>query len=155
MKSFISQLLLFSYSISVLKFLRKILALPMSVLANACKAINNAARAKKRQVFIKFLSNETKHFLIEMKKHGYISSLSFVQGLDKEKALVGLNGRLTKCGAICPRFMYAENQVLENANRLKPARQFGHVLFSTRKGYLDQNEAVDARIGGSIVGYFY
>lgn len=127
----------------------------MSVLANACKAINNAARAKKREIFVKFISNETKHFLIEMKKHGYISSLTFVQSLNKEKALIGLNGRLTKCGAICPRFSYGADQVLETANRLKPARQFGHVLFNTRKGYLDQNEAVEERIGGAIIGYFY
>lgn len=127
----------------------------MTELANACRAINNAAKAKKRQVFIKFISNECKHFLIEMKKHGYISSLSFIQSLNKEKALIGLNGRLTKCGAICPRFMYAADKVLETANRLKPARQFGHVLFNTRKGYLDQNEAVQERIGGAIIGFFY
>lgn len=127
----------------------------MSVLANACRAINNAARAKKRQVFLKFIGNETKNFLIEMKKHGYISTLSFVQSLNKEKAIVGLNGRLTKCGAICPRFSYKGDQVLETANRLKPARQFGHVIFNTRKGYLDQNEAVSSSIGGAIVGFFY
>lgn len=127
----------------------------MTILTNACKTINNASKAKKRQVFLKSVSNEAKHFLIEMKKHGYISTLSFIQSLNKEKALVGLNGRLTKCGAICPRFMYAADQVLETANRLKPARQFGHVLFNTKKGYLDQNEAVEARMGGSIVGFFY
>lgn len=127
----------------------------MSVLANACKAINNAAKSKKRQVFLKFISNETKHFLIEMKKHGYISSLSFVQSLNKEKALISLNGRLTKCGAICPRFNYTADKVLETANRLKPARQFGHVIFNTRRGFLDQNEAVNAEIGGAIIGFFY
>ncbi|KAM0681089.1 hypothetical protein GINT2_000874 [Glugoides intestinalis] len=127
----------------------------MSILANACRTINNAARAKKRQVFLKFISNETKHLLIEMKKHGYISSLSFVQSLDKEKAIIGLNGRLTKCGAICPRFNYEADKILETANRLKPARQFGHVLFNTRKGYLDQNEAVNVKIGGAIIGFFY
>lgn len=127
----------------------------MSVLANACRAINNAARAKKRQVFLKFIGNETKNFLMEMKKHGYISTLSFVQSLNKEKAIVGLNGRLTKCGAICPRFSFENHQVLETANRLKPARQFGHVIFNTRKGYLDQNEAVSSNIGGAIIGFFY
>lgn len=127
----------------------------MSVLANACRAINNAARAKKRQVFLKFIGNETKNFLVEMKKHGYISALTFVQSLNKEKAIVGLNGRLTKCGAICPRFSYGSHQVLETANRLKPARQFGHVIFNTRKGYLDQNEAVSSNIGGAIIGFFY
>lgn len=127
----------------------------MSVLANACKTINNASKAKKREVFLKFISNETKHFLLEMKKHGYISSLTFVQSLNKEKAIVGLNGRLTKCGAICPRFTYEAGQVLETANRLKPARQFGHVVFNTPKGFLDQNEAVNAKIGGAIIGFFY
>lgn len=127
----------------------------MSVLANACKAINNAARAKKRAIMLKFIDDETKDFLIEMKKHGYLTSITFVQSLNKEKAVLELNGRLTKCGAICPRFQYEKEQVLETANRLKPARQFGHVLFKTGKGYLDQNEAVNAQLGGSIVGFFY
>lgn len=127
----------------------------MSALANACKAINNAARAKKRQVFIKHTSTELKDFLIEMKKHGYISTLTFIQSVNKEKAVVGLNGRLTKCGAICPRFRYKCDKVMEVANSLKPARQFGHVLFSTVQGVLDQNEANEKRAGGSIMGFFY
>jgi len=127
----------------------------MSTLANACKTINNAARNKKRAILLKFIDNETKNFLIEMKKHGYISKITFVQSLNKEKAVLELNGRLTKCGAICPRFKYAKDRILETANRLKPARQFGHVLFNTSKGYLDQNEAVSISLGGSIIGFFY
>lgn len=127
----------------------------MSALADACKAINNASRAKKRQVFIKHTSRELKDFLIEMKKHGYISALTFVQSVNKEKAVIGLNGRLTKCGAICPRFKYRCDQIPVVANRLKPARQFGHVLFDTVKGVLDHNEANQQRAGGSIMGFFY
>ncbi|KAI4292429.1 small subunit ribosomal protein S15Ae [Pancytospora philotis] len=127
----------------------------MNALADACKAINNASRAKKRQVFVKHTSKELKDFLIEMKKHGYISALTFIQSVNKEKAIIGLNGRLTKCGAICPRFQYKCDQIPEVANRLKPARQFGHVLFNTSKGVLDHNEANQMRVGGSIMGFFY
>lgn len=127
----------------------------MSALANACKAINNACRANKREVFIKHTSHELKDFLIEMKKHGYLSFLTFIQSEDKEKAVIGLNGRLTKCGAICPRFRYKCNSIMPVANALKPARQYGHVLFNTVKGVLDQNEANEQRAGGSIMGFFY
>lgn len=127
----------------------------MSALANACKTINNATRAKKRQVFIKHTSKELKDFLIEMKKHGYVSTLTFIQSVDKEKAVVGLNGRLTKCGAICPRFRYKCDQIMEVSNSLKPARQFGHVLFNTVQGVLNQHEANEKRAGGSIMGFFY
>lgn len=127
----------------------------MSALANACKAINNAVKAKKREMLLMHTSNETKDFLIEMKKHGYISKLVFVQSVNKEKAVVGLNGRLTKCGAICPRFRYKCDQIQDAANKLKPARQFGHVLFNTMHGVLDQNEANIQRAGGSIMGFFY
>ena len=127
----------------------------MSVLANACKAINNAVRSKKQQVVLMHTSRETKDFLIEMKKHGYISTLTFIQSLNKEKAVVGLNGRLTKCGAICPHFKYKCNEIQNVANRLKPARQFGHVLFKTRKGVIDHNECNELRAGGAILGFFY
>ncbi|OQS54296.1 RPS22A [Ecytonucleospora hepatopenaei] len=127
----------------------------MSVLANACKAINNANKAKKQQVVLMHTSPETKDFLIEMKKHGYISTLTFIQSVNKEKAVVGLNGRLNKCGAICPRFKYKCNEIQDVANRLKPARQFGHVLFKTCKGVIDHNECNEKKEGGAILGFFY
>lgn len=127
----------------------------MSALADACKAINNAAKSKKRQVLIMNTNQLTKDFLIEMKKHGYISTLTFVQSVNKEKAVVGLNGRLTKCGAICPHFRYKFADIPAVADKLKPARQFGHVLFKTSFGILDQAEAIKARSGGAIVGFFY
>jgi len=109
----------------------------------------------KRQVFLKHSSKETKEFLLEMKKHGYISSLAIIPCGTKEKLIVGLNGRLTKCGAICPRFRYKAGQIQEVANRLKPARQFGHVLFDAGKNVVDQKEATEQRAGGSIMGFFY
>ena len=127
----------------------------MSALANACKAINNAARALKKQVFIQHTSPELRDFLIEMKKHGYISSLTFVQGTMKVKAVIGLNGRLTKCAAICPHFRYKAPQIPGVSARLRPARQFGHVLFKTSHGVVDQNEANKVNTGGSILGFFY
>lgn len=127
----------------------------MSKLADACKTINNANRLKRRQVFIKHTSKELKDFLLQMKMHGYVSSLAFVQSVNKEKALVGLNGRLTKCGAILPRFRYKCDQIMATANALKPARQFGHVIFNTAKGVMDHNEAIEKNAGGSILGFFY
>ncbi|KAL6122037.1 hypothetical protein NUSPORA_00957 [Nucleospora cyclopteri] len=127
----------------------------MTVLANACKSINNATKARKQQVVLMHTSKETKDFLLAMKKHGYISTLTFVQSVNKEKAVVGLNGRLNKCGAICPKFKYKCLEIPDVANRLKPARQFGHVVFKTCKGVIDQNEANKLKAGGAILGFFY
>lgn len=127
----------------------------MSALANACKAINNAMRASKRQMCIMHTSGETKDFLVEMQKHGYIENLKFVQSVNKEKAVLTLTGRLNKCGAICPRSRYKCDQIPKIAEQLKPARQFGHVMFYTSKGVCDQHEATAARTGGKILGFFY
>lgn len=127
----------------------------MTALANACRTINNAVRAKKRQVFIKHTSDELKKFLVEMHKHGYIHSLEFIQSVNKEKAVLSLTGRLNKCGAICPHFRHKCDEIPKVAASLKPARQFGHVMFLTSKGVCDQNEANDFRVGGKILGFFY
>ena len=127
----------------------------MSALANACKAINNAVRGRKRQVFIKHTSDELKKFLVEMLKHGYIQSLEFVQSVNKEKAVFSLTGRLNKCGAICPHFRYKCDEIPKVADELKPARQFGHVMFLTSHGVCDQAEANELRAGGKILGFFY
>lgn len=96
----------------------------MSALANACKAINNAVRARKQQMFLKHINDEVKKFLIEMLEHGYIHSLEFIQSVNKEKAVFSLTGRLNKCGAICPHFRYKCRDIPKVANELKPARQF-------------------------------
>lgn len=126
-----------------------------ATLANMCKAINNANRAGKRQLLLRVSTDETRAFLMQMLKHGYISGFSYISDKRSGKNIIDLNGRLNKCGAICPNYTVKLAGVEDFRARLLPARQFGHVLFSTSKGVLDHKECLTENVGGEILGFFY
>lgn len=127
----------------------------MNRLAATCKAINNANRKGKRQVMIRFTTKLTVPFLEKMQKCGYISTLTYVHDNRQGKVIVGLNGRLNKCGAICPNYCLKINDLERFKERILPARQFGHLILTTSKGVIDHNECVTMQTGGKVLGFFY
>jgi small subunit ribosomal protein S15Ae len=127
----------------------------MDKLVASCKAINNANRKGKRQVLIRFSSRTIRSFLEYMQKCGYISGLTYIDDHRQGKIVVGLNGRLNKCGAICPRFDLKLNDVEKWRDRILPARQFGHLILTTSKGIRDHNECISRHTGGKVLGFFY
>ncbi|RTL45759.1 MAG: 30S ribosomal protein S8, partial [Burkholderiales bacterium] len=76
----------------------------MSVLATALRTLAGAERAGKRQVLLRPSSKVVVKFLQVMQKHGYIGEFELIDDHRAGKIVVNLNGRLNKCGAICPRF---------------------------------------------------
>lgn len=127
----------------------------MNRLAATCKAINNANRKGKRQVLVRFTTKITVPFLEKMQKCGYVSTLTYVHDNRQGKVIVGLNGRLNKCGAICPSYCLNLAEVEKFKDRVLPARQFGHVLLTTDKGVIDHNECIATKAGGRVLGFFY
>ncbi|CAD27106.1 40S RIBOSOMAL PROTEIN S15A (S22 in yeast) [Encephalitozoon cuniculi GB-M1] len=126
-----------------------------AALANMCKAINNASRAGKRQLLLRFSTEEMRMFLLQMLRHGYISGFSYIHDKRSGKSIIDLNGRLNRCGAISPNYIVKRDGIEDFRTRLLPARQFGHVLFNTSKGILDHKECLTENVGGKILGYFY
>jgi small subunit ribosomal protein S15Ae len=126
-----------------------------AVIANMCKAINNSSRAGKRQCMLRISTVESREFLRQMLRHGYISGYSHIDDGFRGKNIIDLNGRLNKCGAICPSYHVKSQEVEGYRSGLLPARQFGHVLFKTNKGLLDHHECQEQGIGGKIIGFFY
>lgn len=127
----------------------------MRQLSNLCRAINNASRRGWRGLILRESNNITREFLRQMLKHGYIKSFNYIDDKRRGKTTIYLNGRLNKCGTISPNYQVGVDHIEKYRSRLLPARQFGHVMFSTEKGMLDHNEAIANNIGGSIIGYFY
>lgn len=126
-----------------------------AVLANMCKAINNASRAGKRQLILKSSTKESRVFLLQMLKHGYISGFSHIHDKRSGKNIIDLNGRLNRCGIISPHYIVKLGGIENFRARLLPARQFGHVLFNTSKGVLDHKECLAENVGGQVLGFFY
>ncbi|KAI8093375.1 40S ribosomal protein S22-A [Halteromyces radiatus] len=127
----------------------------MDVLATCLKAINNAERCGRRQVLIKISSKVVFKFLCVMLKHGYIGELDIVDDHRSGKVIVQLNGRLNKCGAICPRYYIKVTELEKYRSKFLPARQFGKLVLSTSAGIMDFEEAHRKHLGGHILGFFY
>lgn len=127
----------------------------MSILANTLKCINNANVSGHRDVLIRKTNKCALNFLNFMQKKGYIKAMKLIHDNRSGKVIVSLNGRLVKCGAICPRFNVKLSEVENWRSRVLPARQFGHLVLSTSQGVMDQEEALKRGIGGVILGFFY
>ncbi|KAI5186723.1 small subunit ribosomal protein S15Ae [Nematocida homosporus] len=127
----------------------------MNILTAALKTINNANIKGQKEVLIRAPNKVVRSFLEYMQLKGYISEIEYVNDHRKGKAILTLNGRLNKCGSICPRFDVPLDKLEQWSSRLLPARQFGHVVITTSKGILDHKECVAHHTGGKILGFFY
>lgn len=127
----------------------------MSVLATALRTIAGAERAGKRQVLLRPSSKVVIKVLRVMQKHGYIGDFEIVDDHRHNKIIVDLNGRLNKCGAICPRYDVQTDGFEGWVRSVLPSRQFGFIVLSTSLGIMDHEEAIRKHTGGKIIGFFY
>ena len=127
----------------------------ISVLRDACNAILNAERRGKRQVLLRPVSKVIVKFLQLMQKHGYIDEFEYVDDKRSGKIVVQLNGRLNKCGVICPRYDISHTDVEHWVGRVLPSRLFGHIVLTTSSGIMTHGEARRKKIGGKVIGFFY
>ena len=71
------------------------------------------------------------------------------------KIVVTLNGRLNKCGAICPRYDASVGEFEKWQKSVLPSRQFGFIVLTTSLGIMDHEEARSKNTGGKVLGFFY
>ena len=62
---------------------------------------------------------------------------------------------VTECKAIKPRYTIDKNGIEKYARRFLPARNLGVIIVSTSRGLMTHQEAMENKIGGSLIAYFY
>lgn len=127
----------------------------MDKLTATLKAINNANIRGKKEVLISGVDKIVLSFLEFMQKKEYIGEIEYIDDHRQGKVVVTFNGRLNKCGSICPRFDVPFSHLERWRGRVLPARQFGHVVLTTTKGVIDHKECIERHTGGKILGFFY
>jgi len=122
------------------------------IVADAINQIMNCKRAGKNELIIVRYSNLLINILDVAKKHDYIKDYN----LDSENKKLKIElGKINKCKAIKPRFNVQADEIEKYMRRFLPARGFGIIIVSTSSGLLTHTEAVEKKIGGSLIAYFY
>ena len=122
------------------------------IVADALNVIRNAKKAKKETLKIKRISNLLIEILKIMKQEGAIKKYKINS---KDQSLEITLGNVSECKAIKPRFSVDKTQIEKYRRRYLPARDIGTMIISTNKGLVTHDEAVEEKIGGCLIAYFY
>ena len=121
------------------------------IVADGLNEIMNAKRVEKREVVIKMYSKVLIGLLDLMKADGHIDySVN-----EKEKTVSVKIIKLNECKAIKPRYYVGVGGIDRYLRRFLPSRNFGKLVISTNRGLVGHKYAIENKIGGSVVAYFY
>jgi len=119
------------------------------IVSDALNQIMNAKKSGKKEVQINRVSTLLIGVLEMMQANKYIE-FSHEDKIIKIKIL-----NLSECRSIKPRFNVQVADIDKYLRRFLPSRNFGKLIVSTSKGLMDQDEAYEKKIGGSLIAYFY
>jgi small subunit ribosomal protein S15Ae len=83
---------------------------------------------------------------------GYIGEFETIDDHRAGKIVVNLLGRLNKAGVISPRFDVTLTEIPKWETNMLPSRNFGHLVFTTSYGIMDNEECVRKHTGGKLLG---
>ena len=122
------------------------------IIADAMNMIRNTKKARKENVKINRISKLLIEILKIMKQKEAVKKYK----IDSKNKSIEINiGDILECKAIKPRFTVKKDQIEKYRRRYLPARNIGTVIISTNKGLMTHEEALQERIGGSLIAYFY
>ena len=120
------------------------------IVADAINRLMNAKRASQDFVKIKNYSKLLLGVLAIGKLKGYIKEYRIEGG-----ELYIKFGKFNYCRSIKPRFIVKFAEIEKYVRRYLPARDMGIIILSTSKGLMTHQTAIENKIGGSLIAYFY
>lgn len=121
------------------------------IVSDGLNQIMNAKRVEKRELTIKIYSKVLLGLLDMMKADGHIDYE--VNGEAKTVSVKII--KLNECRAIKPRYYAGVDAIDKYLRRFLPSRNFGKLIISTNRGLVDHKYAIENKIGGSVIAYFY
>jgi ribosomal protein S8 len=123
-------------------------------LSDTCCALNNAERARKKEVVITPASKVVQQILRIFQRHAYIGEFERYDDGRQGKFKIALLGRINECAGLI-RLNYKVNQFEMLERRLLPAPGLGLIILTTNEGIMTMKEAEEKRIGGHTLCYIY
>ncbi len=126
-----------------------------NVLANLFVTLYNTEARRKSECIVLPTSKLAVKVLKTLEKEGYIGKFEYFDDNRGGKFKIQLLAKITKCGAITPRFKVKTTEYSDWEQRYLPSYNRGILLVTTNQGVMTHHEAVNKGIGGFLIGYVY
>ncbi len=126
-----------------------------NVLANLFVTLYNNEARRKSECIILPTSKLGIEVLKTLQKDGYIGEFEHIDDKRGGKFKIELLAKITKCGAISPRFKVKNEEYNDWEQQYLPAYNRGMLLVTTNQGVMSHHEAVNKGLGGFLIGYVY
>ena len=126
-----------------------------NILANLFVTLYNNEARRKRECTVLPTSNLAVEVLKTLKRKEYIDDFTHIDDKRGGKFQIKLRAKITKCGAISPRFKVRNDEFSKWEQQYLPAYNRGMLLVTTNQGVMSHHEALQKGIGGFLIGYVY
>jgi len=126
-----------------------------NILANLFTTLFNTEDRRKDSCIVVPTSKLSIEVLNTLKKEGYIGEFEHIDDKRGGKFKIKLLAKISKCGAITPRFKVKKDEYGVWERQFLPSYDRGMLLVTTNQGVMSHKEAVDKNIGGFLIGYVY
>lgn len=126
-----------------------------NIIANLFVTLFNTESRRKGECVVLPASKLATEVLKTLQNHRYISGFEYVDDKKGGKFKIQLLAKITKCGAITPRFKVRKNDYVKWEQEYLPSYSQGMLLVTTNKGVMSHHEAIKKGLGGMLIGYVY
>ncbi len=126
-----------------------------NVLANLFVTLYNNEARRKNECIVLPTSKLGVEVLKTLQKDGYIGEFERIEDKRGGKFKIKLLAKITKCGAISPRFKVKKTEYQNWEQQYLPSYMRGMLLVTTNQGVMSHHEAANKGIGGLLIGYVY
>lgn len=126
-----------------------------NVLANLFVTLYNNEARRNTSCVVLPTSKLGIEVLKTLQKDGYVGEFEQIDDKRGGKFKIKLLAKITKCGAISPRFKVKTEEYNSWEQQYLPAYDRGMLLVTTNQGVMSHHEAIKKGIGGFLIGYVY
>ncbi len=126
-----------------------------NILANLLVTLYNNETRRKDKCTILPTSRLGIEVLKTLQRDGYIGEFEYIDDKRGGKFKIKLLAKITKCGAISPRFKVKADEFNGWEQQYLPAYNRGILLVTTNQGVMSHHDAAQKGIGGFLIGYVY
>ena len=126
-----------------------------NILANLFVTLYNSETRRKGDCTVIPTSKIATEVLKTLKHHEYIGEFEHVDDKKGGKFRIALLAKITKCGAITPRFKVKKDQYAKWEQQYLPSYSRGMLIVTTNQGVMSHHDAITKGLGGLLIGYVY